>query len=97
MSARELITLILLAAGTGLEAFACLGVLLMRDPLDRLHYLAPSSLAGLLLAAAILVRDSWSLVGDKALLIAVFLLVSSPVLVHVTAGAIAVARGEDRR
>ena len=40
-----------------------------------------------MVAAAILAREGFSLIGDKALLIAFFLLVSAPVLSHVTARA----------
>ena len=94
MSAHHVIAVVLLVTGTALQAFACLGVALMRDPLDRLHYLAPSGVAGVLFAAAILVQEGFSLIGDKALLLAVFLLVSSPVLAHVTAHAIAHGRAQ---
>jgi multisubunit Na+/H+ antiporter MnhG subunit len=36
-------------------------------------------------AVAVVVHDSFSLIGNKALLLAAFLLVSGPVLTHVTA------------
>ena len=78
----------LLVAGVALELLACLGVLLMRDALDRLHYTALGTLAALCIAAAVLVRDSFSLVGNKAIALAAFLLLTSPVLAHVTARAI---------
>jgi multisubunit Na+/H+ antiporter MnhG subunit len=60
----------------------------MRDALDRLHYTAAGTVAALLIAAAVLVRDSFSLIGNKALLLAAFVLVTGPVLTHYTAQAI---------
>jgi multicomponent Na+:H+ antiporter subunit G len=85
---RGAVVTALLAAGVALELLACLGVLLMRDALDRLHYTALGTLAALCIAAAVLVRDSFSLIGNKAIALAAFLLVTSPVLTHVTARAI---------
>jgi multicomponent Na+:H+ antiporter subunit G len=77
----------LLVCGVGLEIFCAVGVLAMRSAYARLHYTAPAGLGALLLAIAVLLREGFSLIGDKALLIAVFVLVSSPVLSHVTARA----------
>ena len=77
----------LLVLGVGLVLLACLGALAMRDLYDRLHYTGLASLGALPIAAAIVVRESFSLIGDKAILLAVFLLVTSPVLVSVTARA----------
>ena len=85
---RDAISTALLIAGVAVELLACSGVLLMRDALDRLHYAGAGTLAALLLAAAVLVRDSFSLIGDKAILLAAFVLVSAPVLTHFTAQAI---------
>lgn len=96
MTARDVIAGVLVVAGTGLQVLACLGVALMRDPLDRLHYLGPSSLAGLLLAAALVVQESFSLIGNKAILLALLVLVTSPVLAHVTARAIEHERRRER-
>jgi multicomponent Na+:H+ antiporter subunit G len=70
------------------ELLACAGVVLMRDALDRLHYTGAGTLAALLLAAAVLVRDSFSLIGNKAILVAALVLVTAPVLTHFTAQAI---------
>ncbi len=77
----------LLVIGVGTEILCCVGVLVMRSAYARLHYTAPAGLGVLLLALAILLREGFSLIGDKALLIAVFVLVSAPVLSHVTARA----------
>jgi multisubunit Na+/H+ antiporter MnhG subunit len=59
----------------------------MRDPFERLHYAGPAALGGLLVAIAVTVRESFSLIGNKSLLVGVFLLTSGAVLAHVTARA----------
>jgi multisubunit Na+/H+ antiporter MnhG subunit len=85
-------------AGTGVavQVFVCLGVVLMRDALDRLHYAGASTLGVACLCAAVVVRDSFSLIGLKAILTGAFLLVTGPVLIHATARAIHLHR-EARR
>ena len=85
---RDAIATALLIAGVAVELLACTGVVLMRDALDRLHYTGAGTVAALLIAAAVLVRDSFSLIGNKALLLAAFVLVTGPVLTHYTAQAI---------
>jgi multicomponent Na+:H+ antiporter subunit G len=88
VSARELIVDVLLGAGAALALLACLGVVLMRDALDRLHYTAPGGLAVICFAGAVLVQAGPSLIGLRAVLIAAFVLVTAPVLAHATARAI---------
>jgi multicomponent Na+:H+ antiporter subunit G len=85
---RDAIATALLLAGVAVELLACAGVLLMREALDRLHYTGASTLAAVLVTAAVLVRDSFSLIGDKAILLGAFVLVTAPVLTHFTAQAI---------
>ncbi len=85
MSASHLIATVLLALGVLLELFAVLGVVVMRDAFDRLHYVGLAGYGALLIALGILVRESWSLIADKALATAAVLLFVGPVLVHTTA------------
>lgn len=85
---RSAIAYVLLGAGGALQLFAVLGVVLLRDALDRLHFLGPSMLATTLIVVAILVRESLSLIGWTALLLAAFVLFTGPVLAHVTGRAI---------
>jgi multisubunit Na+/H+ antiporter MnhG subunit len=75
---------VLLIAGIALELFAVLGMVVMRDAFDRLHYVGLAGYGALLIGIAILVRESWSLIGDKALLTGALLLLIGPVLVHTT-------------
>ena len=95
MTARAVIATVLLAFGAGAQLIACLGVARMRTALDRLHYTSVSALAFVAIALAILVDHGFSMIADKALLLAAFVLVSSPVVVQVLARAIRVSeRGE---
>jgi multicomponent Na+:H+ antiporter subunit G len=82
---REALATALLAAAVALQLLGCIGVLAMRDALSRLHYAGVSVLAALCLAGAVLVRESFSVIADKSLVLAAFVLVTSPVLSHYTA------------
>jgi multisubunit Na+/H+ antiporter MnhG subunit len=78
----------LLVAGLAVQVLAVLGVTLMRDALDRVHYVGASGLGIACICAAVIVAAGPSLIGLKALLTGAFMLVSGPVLVHATARAI---------
>jgi len=82
---RSAVAYALLAAGVLLELISVLGVCVMRDTLDRLHCVSLSSWGTLLIGTGILVQESFSLLGDKALLAGFLLVALSPVLVHTTA------------
>ena len=84
MSWRAVVAVILLIAGGLLELIAVLGVCAMRDAYDRLHYPGLAAFGALLIAVAVLVRESFSLIGDKALLVGVILVLSGPVLTQTT-------------
>jgi multicomponent Na+:H+ antiporter subunit G len=88
LSAAGLAVAALLALGVAVTWLSCLGVLVMRDPYDRLHYTAPASaLAPVLIAAAVVVEEGLSAAGIKALLVALVLVGTNPVLGHATARA----------
>ena len=91
---RDAIASALLVAGVAIQLMACAGVMRMRHALDRLHYVGATSAAVVCVAAAVLVRESFSLIGNKALALAVFLAVTGPVLTHVTARVAHGARSE---
>lgn len=80
-----MITTVLLVAGVVLELFAVLGLCVMRSALDRLHYVGLAGYGALCIGIAVLVRESWSLIGNKALATGVVLVTIGPVLVHTTA------------
>jgi multisubunit Na+/H+ antiporter MnhG subunit len=80
----HVIATVLLIAGLVLELFAVLGLVVMRNAFDRLHYVGLAGYGALLIAIAILVAESFSLIGDKALATGMILVGVGPVLVHTT-------------
>ena len=85
MSWRAVVAVALLIAGGLLELVAVLGLCVMRDVYDRLHYVGLAGFGALLIAVAIVVRESFSLIGDKALLVGVVLVLTGPIMVQTTA------------
>jgi multisubunit Na+/H+ antiporter MnhG subunit len=84
---RDALAIALLALGVAAEVFACLGMAAMRSAFDRLHYTGPSLLAAVALAGALLVREGFSFIADRALILAAIVLITSPVLVQAIARA----------
>jgi monovalent cation/proton antiporter MnhG/PhaG subunit len=85
MSFRDVVVAVLLVLGVGLQLLACLGLVAMRDSFARIHYVAPAGFGVVAIVAAILVEESFSIIGDKAIVTAAVVLLSGPVLAHVTA------------
>ena len=85
MSWRAVAAAVLLIGGGALEVLAVVGTIAMRDAYDRLHYVGLAGFGALLVGVAIVVRESFSLIGDKSLLVGVLLVLAGPVLVHTTA------------
>jgi multicomponent Na+:H+ antiporter subunit G len=82
-------TAVLLAIGVFVELACCVGVLVMEDAYDKLHYLGPAAIVGpLFVAAAVVMREGLSQAGIKSLLTAFLLMLLSPVLTHATARAL---------
>lgn len=84
MNWRIFVATVLLIVGCAVEVLAVLGLCVMRDTYDRLHYVGLVAYGALLIAIAVVFRESFSLIGDKALLVAATLIVTGPVLVHTT-------------
>jgi multisubunit Na+/H+ antiporter MnhG subunit len=82
---RHAVPTVLLVAGVALEVIAVLGVTVMRDVLDRLHYVGLAGFGALLVGVSIICAESFSLIGDKALVAAGVLVLTGPILVHATA------------
>jgi multisubunit Na+/H+ antiporter MnhG subunit len=85
VSFSHLAALVLLIAGAALELIAVLGLVVMRDAFDRLHYVGLAGYGALSIGIAVLIRESFSLIGDKALATGVLLVAVGPLLVHTTA------------
>jgi multisubunit Na+/H+ antiporter MnhG subunit len=97
MSWRAVVAIILLAAGGTLELLAVLGLCVMRSVYDRLHYVGLAGFGALLIAVSIVVRESFSLIGDKALLVGVILVITGPIMVQSTARSLLIRERGDYR
>jgi multisubunit Na+/H+ antiporter MnhG subunit len=82
---RHAVPTVLLVMGVALELIAVIGVSVMRDLLDRLHYVGLAGFGALLVSISIICAESFSLIGDKALVAGALVVLSGPVLVHTTA------------
>ena len=91
---RDVVVAVLLGLAAAVQVLAALGVLLVRDAFDRLHYTSPPAYAGVLVAAAVAVDLGPSIATEKAILLAVVLVATSPVAVQVLARATRLAREE---
>lgn len=85
MTLKTIVVAVLLAVGVGLDLLAAIGMVAMRDNLDRLHYVGAAGFGVVAIAAAILVQESFSVIGDEAIVVGAAALCTGPVLVHVTA------------
>jgi monovalent cation/proton antiporter MnhG/PhaG subunit len=88
VTARDLIVDILLAAGVGAELICCLGVLVMRNVFDRLHYAGAAATVGpIMIGAAVMVRESVSAGGLSTIATVALLFLLAPVVQIATARA----------
>ena len=88
MSVGDVAVAILLALGVASALMGSLGILVARDPYDQLHFTGPATVIGpVAIAAAVLVEEPLSSAGIKAVLIALIMLGTGPILLHATARA----------
>jgi monovalent cation/proton antiporter MnhG/PhaG subunit len=88
VSVGDVAVAVLLAVGVASALMGALGLLATRDPYDQLHFTGPATVIGpVALAAAVLVEEPLSSAGIKAVLIALIMLVTGPILLHATARA----------
>jgi multisubunit Na+/H+ antiporter MnhG subunit len=91
---RDVTVAVLVGVAAALQVLAALGVLVVRDPYDRLHYTGPPAYAAVLVAAAVGVEVGPSIALEKAVLLALLLVVTSSIAVQVLARATRLAAGE---
>jgi multisubunit Na+/H+ antiporter MnhG subunit len=84
---RDLVVDVLVAGGVAAELICCLGLLVMRNAIDRLHYSgAAATLGPAMIAAAVCVREGLvSSQGLNSVLIAVLLTFGSATVASATA------------
>jgi multicomponent Na+:H+ antiporter subunit G len=94
VSAHNLFLGVLVGLGVAGELLCCLGLVVMRNVYDRLHYaMAATTVPPLLIAAAVIVEEGWTQPGINAVVVAVALFLINPVLAHATARAARSRRG----
>lgn len=77
----------LLIGAVALQLLAALGVAIVRNPFDRLHFTTPPAFAALLVAVAVLVDVGPSIAAEKVGVLAAVVLAGSPVTVQALARA----------
>jgi multisubunit Na+/H+ antiporter MnhG subunit len=97
MIVKQIAVNVLLWLGVTLVLVSCPGAQVFRSVFDRLHFSAPLNLAAIFIAIAVPIQEDFSLVANKAIAIAVFLLVASSLLTHATGRAARVADRDDWR
>jgi monovalent cation/proton antiporter MnhG/PhaG subunit len=82
---RSVVVDIFLGLGATVAIFSSVGVLVMRDAYQRLHYVTPVSLlAPILIGIAVLIQAGWSSRSAQTWLAIAFMAIASPYLSHAT-------------
>ena len=96
--ARDIVADILLAMAVAVVMGASLGVLIMRDPYQKLHFVTPAALvAPALVALAVLVQMGLYENTGETWLALLFMVIAGPFLSHATVRAIRVREKGDWR
>jgi monovalent cation/proton antiporter MnhG/PhaG subunit len=88
VSALDLAVGVLLGLGVAAALMGALGLLASRNPYDQLHFTGPATvISPVAIAAAVLLEEPLSSAGIKAILVALIMLATGPVLIQATARA----------
>jgi len=84
----SVLAIALLTVGVLAALLSCLGMLLVRDAYDRMHFAAPANtIAPVAIALAAVLRSGLGQAGIKALVVAAVLVSTNAALTHATARA----------
>ena len=98
MTARTIGADVLLGLATVIVLGSSVGILVMRDVYQKLHYVTPAAvMAPLAVALAVLVEAGWSINTMQTWLTLAFVIVSAPYLTHATARAARIRDAGDWR
>ncbi len=93
---RDIVSVALLVVGLGVVCLSCVAMASLGDPIDRLHVVTPASTIGVAATcAAVVVRDGLNASGTAAILLAVVVAASSPLVSHACARSIVVRRRDE--
>ena len=97
MTARTVVADVLLGLAVLIVLGSSVGILLMRDVYQKLHYVTPIALiAPLVVALAILVQSGWSVNSLQTWLAVAFMAIAAPFLSHATIRAARIRQTGDR-
>jgi multisubunit Na+/H+ antiporter MnhG subunit len=85
--ARDAAVAVILALSVLVTAISAIGVVAMRDPFQRLHFMAPPATVSFLVVAALAIDGAGAAACVKAILVAVLLTAINGILTHATARA----------
>jgi multicomponent Na+:H+ antiporter subunit G len=86
VAVKETFEVVLLTIGVLLQLLGCLGLVVMRDVFERLHFLSAAGAIGpAAIAAAVILEHGLSTFGVKALLITLMVGITGPVMTHAIA------------
>ncbi len=89
MNWQAILVIIFLTIGVSVVLLCCVGIMIAKNAYARIHFIGPATIIGSIsLFLAVLVQEGLSQASLKAFLIALTLLITSPVLSHATARAI---------
>ena len=90
---RDAVAFVLLGLGLAVVVASCAALVALRDPMDRLHVVTPASTLGVGgVCAAVVVHAGLDASGTSAILLAVVVAGTSPLLSHACARSIEVRR-----
>jgi multicomponent Na+:H+ antiporter subunit G len=85
VTAQQVLADILLGLAVAIVLASSVGILVMRDPYQKLHYVTPVAvLAPLAVGLAVLAQSGWSVNSAQAWLAVLFMLIGGPFLSHAT-------------
>jgi len=88
VSVGDVAVAVLLALGVAAALMSALGLLASRNPYDQLHFTGPATvISPVAIATAVLVEEPLSSAGIKAVLVALVMVGTGPILLHATARA----------
>ncbi len=88
MNAATIAVEVLLAVAVIIALLCCLGVLLMQNLYERLHYMSSvTTVAAFCIVLAVAIEEGWGQATIKSVLVFVVLLLMNAVLTHATARA----------
>jgi multisubunit Na+/H+ antiporter MnhG subunit len=85
VTVQQVVADVLLGLAAALVLASSVGILVMRDAYQRLHYVTPIALiAPLIVGLAVLVRSGWSENSSETWLAVLFMVIGGPFLTHAT-------------